>query len=546
MSEPTTPRILSLPGGEEVGRAAPGALATFPVQAMERATGGPEIEGNSLRLQFEGSATFDAWIEAIDSAEHFVHFENYILRDDRVGRAFREALVAKARQGVPVRLVYDWVGCWATPRRYWRAFKEAGVEIRAFNRPSVRDPFGVLQRDHRKLVCVDGKVAFVGGFCVGAEWAGTGDEPPWRDTGVEIRGPAAAAACRAFERIWNEIGSPVPEELRLDHLAQPRVGEVPVWLIEGEPGRSRVYRSLQLVAAFARRRLWITDPYFVAPRPVAEALAAAARDDVDVRILVPGHNNWPWVGSLSRGGYRFLLEAGVRMFEWQGPMIHAKTSSADGIWGRVGSSNLNTASLLGNWEIDVGILDESLATQLEGLFLADLASSVEIVLPRKQMVMGLEDEARRMATVPGEQPTPKASLEPEGSLQQRLERNLQASLRRAGRPGSGGSTGWRVADLMRASTALGDAIAGHRALGREDRTVLGTSAVLLVGLAVLAAFFPAVIGWVVAAALGWMGIVTAVRAVAETRRARGERARMEREMEEDLERDLERMDPNVE
>src|SRR5687767_14719494 len=191
------PRVLSLPDGEEVGRAVPGARSTFPRQAMDRAAGAPAVEGNAIRRQFEGPFTFEAWIEAIDRAERFVHFENYILRDDRVGRAFRDAMVAKARQGVPVRVLYDWVGCWATPRSYWKVFRDAGVETRAFNRPSVRDPFGVLQRDHRQVVCVDGNIAFVGGFCVGDEWAGKGDEPPWRDTGVEIVGPAAAVDARS-------------------------------------------------------------------------------------------------------------------------------------------------------------------------------------------------------------------------------------------------------------------------------------------------------------------------------------------------------------
>ena len=112
-----------------------------------------------------------------------MHFENYIVRDDPVGRAFRDALVAKARQGVPVRVLYDWVGCWATPAAILARVPRGGVEVRAFNRPSLRDPFGVLQRDHRKLVCADGRIAFVGGFCVGTEWAGTSNEPPWRDTG---------------------------------------------------------------------------------------------------------------------------------------------------------------------------------------------------------------------------------------------------------------------------------------------------------------------------------------------------------------------------
>ena len=165
------PSILSLPGGEELGHAAPGAIEVFPTQAMERATGSRRIEGNSLRLQFEGTSTFEAWIEAIQAAERFVYFENYILRDDRVGRAFRDALVSKALEGVPVYLIYDWFGCWATPGRYWKPFREAGVHVRAFNRPRIRDPLGILQRDHRKLVCVDGDVAYVGGFCIGKEWA---------------------------------------------------------------------------------------------------------------------------------------------------------------------------------------------------------------------------------------------------------------------------------------------------------------------------------------------------------------------------------------
>lgn len=512
--------LLHLPGGGRVGRAVPGALEDFPVEAMERATGARQVDGNRLELQFEGSSTFEAWLERIDSATRFVHFENYIVRDDRVGRAFREALVAKARQGVPVRVVYDWIGCWATPRRYWRALQEAGVEVRAFNRPSVRDPFGVFQRDHRKLVCVDGEVAFVGGFCVGVEWAGDGDDPPWRDTGVEVRGPAAASAARAFERIWAELGDPVPEELRADPEAATRVGETAVWMIEGEPGRSRVFRTLQLVAAHARSRLWITDPYFVAPRPVSEALSAAARSGVDVRILLPAHNNWPLVGSLSRGGYRALLEAGVRLFEWQGPMIHAKTAVADGIWGRVGSSNLNMASLLGNWEIDVGVLDEGVAGQLEGLFLADLASSVEIVLPGSSVALpGRADGGDLVVTGSGGRgergEPPKESLEPRGPLTHRIEREVQRQWR-----GGSGTSGLGFADLVRAGSIFGDSIAGHRTLGREDRTVLGTGAVMLFGVAVLAALLPAAVGWTFAVLVGWFAVVLGVRAFVQARRAR--------------------------
>lgn len=496
------PGTLSLSDGERVGHAVPGAREAFPWEAVARATGSPGIPGNRVGLQFEGPTTFDRWLEAIDEARDFVHFENYILRDDRVGRTFRDALVAKARQGVPVRVLYDWVGCWATPRRYWKPFREAGVHVRAFNRPRIRDPWGVLQRDHRKLVCVDAKLAFVGGFCVGIEWAGDAHNPPWRDTGVEIQGPAAALAARAFERIWAAQGSAIPVDLHADPRTIAAAGTTPVWIIQGEPGLSRVYRTLQLMAAHATRRLWITDPYFVAPRPVSEALAAAAREGVDVRVLLPAHNNWPLVGTLSRAGYRGLLEAGVRLFEWQGPMIHAKTAVMDGLWSRVGSSNINSASLLGNWEMDVGVVDEDLAGQVEGLFLADLASSVEIVLPK----------ARIPRLLQGETVTPVASLDPHGTLPERLTREL-----RSWEPGN---RRIRLSDVVRAGSIFGDALAGHRPLGREDRTVLGTVAVAVLPLAVLSAIFPQVAGWVLAVLLGWFGGTAGVRAALEARRAR--------------------------
>jgi cardiolipin synthase len=504
--ETASASVPSDPGREHgIGRA---AIET----ALERATGGVLSRGNQVRLQFDGPYTFDTWIEAIRGARRFVHFENYILRNDRTGHRFRDALIAKAREGIEVRVLYDWMGCWATPRRFWKPFREAGVEVRAYNPPSVTDPFGLLQRDHRKLVCVDGEVAFAGGFCVGNEWAGTETEPPWRDTGVEIRGPAAVVATHAFEKIWALMGAPVEPSLRLDPADAPAAGDTAVWLIEGEPGRARVYRAIQLIAATARERMWITDPYFVTPKPVLEALIAAARDGVDVRVLVPARNNWPWVGSLVRGGYRTLLEAGVRVFEWQGPMIHAKTSVTDGLWCRVGSTNLNRANLLGNWEIDVGIVDRSLGTALEGLFLADLMSSVEIVLPgalsdRPQFV---EPEA----DPEGPEGPPRESLEPTG-LMDRLDR--------VKRPTSqGGSSGWRMASVLRASSTLGEAIAGRRTMGRESRTALSTAAVGVLIIATLAAFFPVVFGWAMAAVLGWLGIVLGVRALAQARRARTE------------------------
>ncbi len=489
----------------ESSASARGGLPGMSADMLARATGSPEIAGNAVGLQFDGPATFDAWIEAIEGAKRYVHFENYILRNDNVGRVFRDVLIEKARQGIEVRLLYDWLGCWATPRRYWKPFRQAGIEVRAFNRPSVRDPYGIFQRDHRKLVVVDGEVAFAGGFCMGQEWAGSGDEPPWRDTGVEVRGPAAGVAARAFGRIWDVMGEPLPSHA-LEGRTDP-AGDTSVWLIEGEPRRSRVMRTLTLVAAMAQERLWITDPYFVAPGIIAEAMTEAAHAGVDVRLLVPANNNWPLVGSLSRAGYRHLLDHGVRLFEWQGPMIHAKTAVADGLWCRVGSSNLNAWSLLGNWEIDVGVMDASLAGQLEGLFLADLASSSEIVLPGSRSIHTVT-QTEHLPTLSG---IPQTSLEPEGGLTQRLEALMETG--RTTRP-------WRLAHFMRAGASFGGALAGHRTLGREDRTILGTVSVMAISAAAIVGFFPRVFGWAGAFVLLWLGVVTGVRAIGHRMRAR--------------------------
>lgn len=349
---------------------------------------------------------------------------------------------------------------------------------------------------------LDGEVAYVGGFCLGVEWAGSPTHPAWRDTAVKISGPAARAAACAFEATWRGMGESLGLSQQLPILSD--VGDTPVWLIEGEPGRTRVYRTIHWVAARAKERIWITDAYFVAPRSVSEALGAAAQQGVDVRILVPAQNNWLLVGSLSRGGYRSLLKSGVRIFEWQGPMIHAKTAVVDGVWSRVGSSNLNSASLIGNWELDVGVLDTKLASQLEELFLTDLSSSIEIVLPSRRFEHGIELPESSGAT---------ESLDPQGTLPERM-----MQIRALGTAQSRIT----MAPLVRARGALGDSLAGDRPLGREDRTVLGTVSALILSTAIIAAFFPTFVGVVVAVVAGWFGLTTGIRAYLQSRRARSE------------------------
>jgi len=479
------------------------ALVRQAERAMFRASDAVQVRGNTARLLVDGPMAFEAWLDAIGRARDWIHLENYILRDDRTGRRFRDALVAKAREGVRVRVLYDWVGCWATPGRFWKPFREAGVEVRSFAPPSIRDPLNFMRRDHRKTLAVDGEYASISGMCIGDEWAGDPEAgiPAWRDTGVEFRGPVAAVIDRAFARTWAIAGEPLPADELGEPDAVPRAGDVAVQVVEGEPGRSRIYRLSQFVFVGVARRLWMTDPYFVAPPAMTEALAAAARDGVDVRVIVPAYNNWPIVGGLSRAGYRPLLEAGVRLFEWEGPMIHAKTAVADGVWSRVGSSNMNLASLLGNWEMDVTVLDRDFAAEMEALFLRDLESAVEITLSRPSTGRAGGMRERRA--------TERVVVEHPGDLGKPGRHSAREARRRAVR---GGTLGRALGRLFRAGSVLARALVGQRAIGREDTGWVALLGVLLVGLAALGVWVPRVFAWPIAFVLFWLGVATLVRA----------------------------------
>jgi cardiolipin synthase len=347
--------------------------------AINRAAGGRPIPGNDVRLLIDGPDAYRAMLDAIAGATRWIHFENYIIRSDGAGRRFAEALAARAREGVHVRVLYDGLGSFATKRAYWGSLRKAGVEVRPFRPLSPVDLASNFSRNHRKLVVADGSRAVMGGLCIGCEWTGEDHEGglPWRDTAVEISGPAAAVLDQAFGRTWALAGGTLPEGDVAGRVTPQ--GEAEVRVISGEPGRERAYRVIELLAAGSISRLWITDAYLVAPPRLFQALRDAARDGVDVRLLVPGTSDLPLVRNLSRIGYRDLLRSGVRIFEWDGPMLHAKSIVADGRWTRVGSSNLNPSSLLGNWELDVLIEDATLADAMERQFRLDVARSREVV-----------------------------------------------------------------------------------------------------------------------------------------------------------------------
>lgn len=356
----------------------PSRAARVIEAALNRAAGGPPIPGNSVRLLADGPETYDLMLDLIATAERWIHLENYIIRDDRTGWRFAEALAARARADIPVRVMYDWLGSIGTGRKYWRFLRDAGVEVRRFNPPRLLRIFANLTRNHRKLLVADGGRAVIGGQCIGDEWAGDPARgvPQWRDTAVEIAGPAAGALDAAFAVTWALTGTPlVGDEVSGD--VDP-CGDAQVRVIAGEPGRERAYRALEYVTAGTIDRLWITDAYMVPPPRLFQALVDAASAGADIRLLVPGTSDVPVVRNLTRIGYRRLLRAGIRIFEWDGPMLHAKTLVSDARWARIGTSNLNASSLLGNYELDVLIEDEAFARDLEAQFRRDVGSSLEV------------------------------------------------------------------------------------------------------------------------------------------------------------------------
>ncbi|HET9134807.1 MAG TPA: phospholipase D-like domain-containing protein [Gemmatimonadales bacterium] len=370
-------------------------------RAADRAAGTPAVPGNRVTLRVDGPATYDGMLAMIATARRRVHLENYIIRDDATGRRFADAMLARAAAGVRVRVLFDWIGSIGTSASYWDRLRRGGVEVRVFGRPRLDDPLLIAVRDHRKVLVVDGERGSAGGLCLGDEWLGdpARGRQPWRDTALEVEGPAARALDAAFLRAWAAAGGPPPDDGEVPGEVEA-AGDVAVRVIATEPGRERAGRVLDLLLGVAADRIWVTEAYFaVAPR-LYQALADAARAGVDVRLLVPGASDIPSIRNLSRAGYRGLLRAGVRIWEWQGPMLHAKTIVADGRWLRVGSSNLNPSSLLANWELDLFVDHEALAQEAEHRFVLDLSHASEVVLQPRRLPGVLERIDRKAPVEP--------------------------------------------------------------------------------------------------------------------------------------------------
>jgi len=487
------------------------AVRVLAEQAFSRAAGAPLVEGNRVDLLIDARVNFDAWLEAIRGAQSLVLLENYIFRDDATGREFRDALTERASAGVRVCVIRDWMGCLGQSSvGFWQPLVAAGGEVRTYNPFHFTSPFGWLSRDHRKLLLVDNTVAFVGGLCVSGTWLGDPERgvDPWRDTAVSVRGPALRDLANSFADSWATLGENLPDELlALTERCLP-AGKVDLRVVATVPNIAGLYRLDQLIAAMARRSLWITDAYFVGVAPYVQALSAAARDGVDVRLLVPGTSDIPAVASISRAGYRPLLEAGIRVFEWNGSMLHAKTAVADGRWARVGSSNLNLSSWIGNCELDIAIEDEAFARGMEAQYETDLGNATEIVLKlprrrRKGNIGTAAPQSNATADAADAAPPPYAPA----PSSQRTSARVGPPYPRA----RGGSSGRAAAGALRIANSVGAAISNRRVLGTSESGPLLWAGLVLFAASAVGFIWPRVIAWPLAALAVWIGVSLIVR-----------------------------------
>lgn len=364
----------------------------------EAITSGPLTTGNRVQLLQDGPATYQAMLAAILSARNHINLETYILDDDDVGQRFAQALIEKRRQGVVVNLIRDSVGTLGTPSAFFERLADAGVRVLEFNPVNpinARADWSVNQRDHRKLLIVDGHTAFLGGINISSVYSGgsvnkgwkarPSGTPAWRDTDLQLQGPVVAELQQMFLAAWQaQQGEPLQPAAYLPR--NEAAGQEVVRAIASAPGEagSQIYETLLSAIASARRSVRITQAYFVPDPQLLLALEAAAARGVDVRLILPARSDSGLVFHAGRSHYQRLLEAGVKIHERRGVILHAKTALIDGVWATVGSTNLDWRSFVHNHELNAVVLGAGFGRQMQAMFAADLAASDEITLAQWQ------------------------------------------------------------------------------------------------------------------------------------------------------------------
>jgi cardiolipin synthase A/B len=427
--------VLEAPGGalspersehvlEAMAREAGASDMLLDHLAVEEAhTGSPLVLGNRATLLRDGPEAYREMERAMREARHHVNVEVYTFADDAVGREFANLMMQRAKEGIAVQLIYDSVGCLATNPAFFDEMRRGGVRVVEYNPVAPVDARGqwqLEQRDHRKLLIVDNRIAFTGGMNISTEYSGTNwsgsssssrhgllsslrsagsrgrspssdtaadraapgsasAEAHWRDTHVAIEGPVVAEFQKLFRETWEkQHGAALPWDDFLGPAAT--VGRDIVRAIGTTPDDnvSLIHTTMLSAIEHANRSIWITQAYFAPDETLVKAIERAARRGVDTRILLPGTSDFWMILYAGRARFAELLDAGVRIYERQGPMLHAKTAVIDGVWSTVGSANLDYRSLVKNDEVNAVILGESFASQLEAMFRDDLAASDEI------------------------------------------------------------------------------------------------------------------------------------------------------------------------
>jgi len=376
------------------GAAGPTHIFDRHLALEQTVAGGPLIAGNRVRLLQNGPQTYRAMFAAIDAARDSINLETYILEDDEVGRRFVDALIAKQLAGVQVNLIYDSVGAISTPDTLFQRLRDNGVLTLEFNpvNPLVaKAGWDVNQRDHRKLLIVDGRTVFLGGINVSSVYSGgslgrrkparASDKVPWRDTDLQIEGPVVAKFQKLFLATWaKQHGEPLAARTYFPPLS--RQGDEVMRAIGTSPDDAQSLIYVTLMSAFnsAETEILLTNAYFVPDRQLVAALIAAAARGVDVHIVLPGHSDSALVFHAGRSNYDELLRGGVKIHERLEALMHAKTAVIDGVWSTVGSTNLDWRSFLHNDEVDAVVLGSGFGDLMRAAFKADVAKSKEVTL----------------------------------------------------------------------------------------------------------------------------------------------------------------------
>ena len=368
-----------------------------PTDILERHTAvvesiseSPLTKGNKVTLLADGPVAYAAMFAAIRNAKDHINLESYIIEDDETGRRFADLLLKKQAQGVQVNMVYDGLGSMNTPAAFFQRLQDSGVQVVEFNplNPvNARKNWGLTHRDHRKILIIDGKTAIIGGINISKVYSSSPlkrkhrEKGPihWRDTDIQVEGPAVAEFQKLFLDTWmSQTGAKPP--MRNYFPALPESGKALVRIIGSTPGESNRIPFIVYVStiSFAEHSVHLTNSYFIPDDQTVKALAEAAQRGVDVKIILPGVTDSQLALHAQRYHYADLLKSGVKLYEHSTSLLHAKTAVIDKVWSTVGSTNLDYLSLLNNNEVNAIILNREFAVEMEKMFDKDLANSRQI------------------------------------------------------------------------------------------------------------------------------------------------------------------------